>query len=351
MSDASQARLIRVRELWERSKAAQLEIGKLLYEERAERLSVGGRGVINGFHQWLREAGIPKTSAYRRIAEYEISIGERAEENTFDKPVPDGTPLPDHWQPVPAHLQPKELKDYRLEPPKKQVHQDHRTGGWWEGLYYQLNRMVPMTGDGCEHVLVAKLDDARTQPANTLAERNMMFCVVRLLEEISKDFARRAEELRPLAPKSIELAAPPAADEQPELNENEPEADAPEERPARTRAMKLAQTEAWLREYLKDGPRPMPYLPSYVLMGYGDSTGDTYGPLSQQPRGVPIADVHGNPLPCLPPVGVLTKTMAQALKNVGAETINDGPRGGRRWHMKTESPVDEHLQPGSLSIQ
>jgi hypothetical protein len=91
---ASVSRLMRVRELWESSRKSQLEIGRLLYEERAERLSVGGRGVYEGFHQWLRDAGIPKTSAYRRIAEYEISIGERAEEDKFDKPTPATKPVP-----------------------------------------------------------------------------------------------------------------------------------------------------------------------------------------------------------------------------------------------------------------
>jgi hypothetical protein len=79
---ASASRLVRVRELWESSRKSQLEIGRLLYEERAERRSVGGRGVYEGFHQWLREAGIPKASAYRRIAEYEVSIGERVIEDT-----------------------------------------------------------------------------------------------------------------------------------------------------------------------------------------------------------------------------------------------------------------------------
>lgn len=87
----SQQRLMQVKELWARSRKDQLEIGRLLYEERAERVTAGGRGIHEGFHQWLRDAGIPKTSAYRRIAEYEISIGERTEE--FDKPVPTGTPF------------------------------------------------------------------------------------------------------------------------------------------------------------------------------------------------------------------------------------------------------------------
>jgi hypothetical protein len=95
----SMSRLVRVRELWSQSKDAQLEIGRLLYDERAERLSVGGRGCYDGFHQWLRDAGIPKTSAYRRIAEYEISIGERPEDDKFDKPtlkpVPNGTTFAD----------------------------------------------------------------------------------------------------------------------------------------------------------------------------------------------------------------------------------------------------------------
>ena len=94
---ASQQRLLAVKELWLRSKPDQLEIGRLLYEERAERRSVGGAHVEAGFHQWLRDAGIPKTSAYRRIAEYEVSIGERTEEDQFDNPVKPavtGVPVP-----------------------------------------------------------------------------------------------------------------------------------------------------------------------------------------------------------------------------------------------------------------
>jgi hypothetical protein len=80
MAHTSEARLARVKELWIADKTTREELGKLLFEERAERRSVGGRGVEEGFHQWLREAGIPKQSAYRRIAEYEISIGVRAPE-------------------------------------------------------------------------------------------------------------------------------------------------------------------------------------------------------------------------------------------------------------------------------
>jgi hypothetical protein len=86
----SQQRLKRVKEMWARSQKDQLELGHLLYEERAERMSVGGRGVEGGFQSWLREAGIPIKSAYRRITEYEISIGIRVE-----KPVSPDTPLAD----------------------------------------------------------------------------------------------------------------------------------------------------------------------------------------------------------------------------------------------------------------
>lgn len=89
----STERLLRVRDLWNKSEKDQLEIGRLLYEEHKERLGVGGRGARDGFHEWLRETGIPKTSAYRRIAEYEIFIGERTEDDKYDKPVPIGTSL------------------------------------------------------------------------------------------------------------------------------------------------------------------------------------------------------------------------------------------------------------------
>jgi hypothetical protein len=94
----STTRLQRVKELWIADKANREEIGRLLYEERSERLSVGGAGNRSGFHQWLRDAGIPKQSAYRRIAEYEISIGVRDPEDDYDKPVPNGTSLPAAFQ-------------------------------------------------------------------------------------------------------------------------------------------------------------------------------------------------------------------------------------------------------------
>jgi hypothetical protein len=85
-----------VKELWAVGKPNREELGKLLYEEREERCSVGGAGNREGFHQWLKDAGIPKQSAYRRIAEHEILIGERAPENAYDQsipePVPSGTP-------------------------------------------------------------------------------------------------------------------------------------------------------------------------------------------------------------------------------------------------------------------
>jgi hypothetical protein len=102
----STTRLARVKELWAVDKANREEIGQLLYEERSERLSVGGAGNRTGFHQWLRDAGIPKQSAYRRMAEYEISIGVRAPEDDYDKPaepVPTGTSSPI----APVHLCPK----------------------------------------------------------------------------------------------------------------------------------------------------------------------------------------------------------------------------------------------------
>ena len=87
----SQQRQLQVRDLWGKSQEDQLTIGRLLYEERKERLSVGGRGVEGGFIAWCQEAGIPRASAYRRITEYEISIGEREEKP--EKPVSDETPF------------------------------------------------------------------------------------------------------------------------------------------------------------------------------------------------------------------------------------------------------------------
>jgi len=87
----STTRLQRVRELWIAGRANREELGRLLYEERNERQSVGGAGNRTGFHQWLRDAGISKQSAYRRIAEYEITIGVRAPEDDYDRPA---SPVP-----------------------------------------------------------------------------------------------------------------------------------------------------------------------------------------------------------------------------------------------------------------
>jgi hypothetical protein len=99
----SMQRLVQVRDLWTRSQKDQLEIGRLLYEERKERFSVGGRGIHEGFAAWCQEAGIPHASAYRRIAEYEVSIGER-EEKPIKKPVSSETslaPTVDETNPAP----------------------------------------------------------------------------------------------------------------------------------------------------------------------------------------------------------------------------------------------------------
>jgi len=117
----SQKRLVRVRELWKQSRKDQLEIGKLLYEERAERKRKGGRGIEEGFHQWLREAGIPKTSAYRRIAEYEVEIGARTEDETYDKPS--GATQDKDEKPVPlgTSIEPTEAKpNWTIETDRRQ---------------------------------------------------------------------------------------------------------------------------------------------------------------------------------------------------------------------------------------
>jgi hypothetical protein len=190
---ASQLRLTKVRELWQKSKESQLEIGRLLYEERAERFSVGGRGMFDGFHQWLREADIPKTSAYRRIAEYEISIGERAEDDAFDKkPVPDGTSLPSNW--IPVHKAAQGATPPAS--PKKQVHSEGiASGGWWEKLYYQLNRLVPTISDGQEHALVVMLRQAATQSASSPTEKQYREYVVTLLRQAAKEFTEYADKL------------------------------------------------------------------------------------------------------------------------------------------------------------
>lgn len=87
----SELRQQQVHDLWVAGKANRTELGRLLYDERNERLSVGGAGNRDGFHEWLRGAGIPKQSAYRRIREYEISIGVCEPEDAYDKPVPNGT--------------------------------------------------------------------------------------------------------------------------------------------------------------------------------------------------------------------------------------------------------------------
>ncbi len=131
ISTSSQQRLVTLKELWARSQKDQLEIGRLLYEEREERLGVGGRGDRDGFHQWLREAGIPKTSAYRRIAEYEVSIGVREEPE--DKPVPNGTTIADVVQA--EHATSSGEMPYQTEPSapnigsptnKQKPHRNHR---------------------------------------------------------------------------------------------------------------------------------------------------------------------------------------------------------------------------------
>jgi hypothetical protein len=97
---AQDVRLERVRNLWITGKAHREELGRLLYEEREERLSTGGAKVHVGFNSWLRDAGIPRASAYRRIAEYEISIGIRVEKEDTPDPVSVETPSTEVTKPA-----------------------------------------------------------------------------------------------------------------------------------------------------------------------------------------------------------------------------------------------------------
>jgi hypothetical protein len=108
----SMERLLQVRDLWNKSQKDRLEIGRLLYEERQERLAVGGSHAWDGFHEWLRKTGIPKTSSYRRIAAYEVSIGVRSQDDDAYRtpdPVPSGTTITDtvNFPPAQAELQPE----------------------------------------------------------------------------------------------------------------------------------------------------------------------------------------------------------------------------------------------------
>lgn len=194
---ASASRLVRVRELWDSLRKNKLEIGRLLYEERAERLSVGGRGIEEGFHAWLRDAGIPKTSAYRRIAEYEISIGERSENDEFDKPVPNGTTFQNADVVQGEQVTTNDEMPYRIEPSAPNF-SEIAHGAFWEDLYRQLTPLTQTISDGAEHALVVLLNEARTRDAASPAEQNFRSYVVSLLKQISKEFSERASELEAL---------------------------------------------------------------------------------------------------------------------------------------------------------
>ena len=86
-----------------------------------------------------------------------------------------------------------------------------------------------------------------------------------------------------------------------------------EERDPGTRTpSKLEEAEAWLRQYLKNGPMPIP--DSYIKSGLC-----RYNYAPDQ----------------LPPYGIGTRTIDQAIINLGVQRLPLGPRGGIRWQLPT----------------
>lgn len=202
LTGASALRLQQAKELWTKSKEDRDKLGRLLYEERNERLSGGGRGIHEGFHQWLRDAGIPKAAAYRRIAEYEISIGIRKPEE--DKPVSNETSLPAIETPevaVPAGdpvAKPavESVGSGPIEVPAPVAGESLASGNFWEALHDRLNPLVPSFSDGVEHKTVVMLRQALTEPANTQAEKHFRKYTIELLDKISKNFSEYAQQLK-----------------------------------------------------------------------------------------------------------------------------------------------------------
>ena len=76
--EASELRLYLAQQLWRTYETSRVELAKILFEEREAHRSKGGRGVA-GFKTWLKKAGIPRATAYRLLAEHELSLGIREE--------------------------------------------------------------------------------------------------------------------------------------------------------------------------------------------------------------------------------------------------------------------------------
>jgi hypothetical protein len=89
---------------------------------------------------------------------------------------------------------------------------------------------------------------------------------------------------------------------------------------------RVQQAEAWLREYLKDGPRGIPN--SYWNHGAPRYEGSS-----------------------LPPQGIGPKTIDIAMKNLGVVDTCTGPRGGRRWQLPESAPnaIDTHADREALA--
>lgn len=77
-----------------------------------------------------------------------------------------------------------------------------------------------------------------------------------------------------------------------------------------TTMTKVQQAEAWLREYLKDGPRAIP--DSYWKHGLAR---------------------YNYPPNILPPEGIGPKVIDRAITNIGVIVSHTGPNGGKRWQL------------------
>lgn len=75
--DLSAQRLYLAQQLWRTYETSRAELSKVLYEEREACRSKGGRGITEGFKAWLQCVGVPRATAYRLIADYEIANGIR----------------------------------------------------------------------------------------------------------------------------------------------------------------------------------------------------------------------------------------------------------------------------------
>jgi hypothetical protein len=149
----------KIADIWSKYQVTEdngLELGKLLYEYPRSSGGCGSRKT--GLVQLLDTLSIPRSTAYWWIDRYKESVGLKIKQEREGNVV--------------------------------------AYGGFWEDLYNQLSPLSPSITDGYEHKTVEMLEKSPGIEARTQAEQNFRRYVIRILSEISSNFAVYAQRLR-----------------------------------------------------------------------------------------------------------------------------------------------------------